>query len=184
MILTEYFWKFQWKITLWECCWHTLFTVLQIYRERFVAWKPLEFSFWSYVNLVCLTLRILTITHKTEWKLVCSPKIGYVVHVDNMQSHDAIWNDVIPRITQSNNIFYVFVDGVCQGILRWCIMGYLLTCSIAFGTILTLLRESYSGSLIMLIVSGSCRNLWHEKTTIMIKRDTSAGYIIMIHQWS
>ena len=24
-ILTEYFWKFQWKITLWECCKHSLF---------------------------------------------------------------------------------------------------------------------------------------------------------------
>ena len=24
MILTEYVWKFQWKIVLWECCWHAL----------------------------------------------------------------------------------------------------------------------------------------------------------------
>mgnify|MGYP001797770854 CR=1 FL=1 len=24
MILTEYFWKFQWKIALWECCYHAL----------------------------------------------------------------------------------------------------------------------------------------------------------------
>ena len=30
MILTEYFWKFRWKIALWECCWHALLHILTV----------------------------------------------------------------------------------------------------------------------------------------------------------
>ena len=38
IILNEYFWKFQWKIALWECCWHAL-----LWCDRLFIAKPHKF---------------------------------------------------------------------------------------------------------------------------------------------
>ena len=66
IILTEYFWKFQWEITLWECCKHALFVVFYrrfaytgcVFAKTWFRWQKSD-TWFSYIIRMLVGIAIL-----------------------------------------------------------------------------------------------------------------------------
>ena len=107
-ILTEYFWKFQWLIALWECCWHTLLRNTASFLSPFL---PALWTMRSHPKILHVTRRTKSSNRACKWV-----------------SHNALLWEIPDTPSQWVNMLLT----ECFWKVQWenCIVGYIvhLTC--------------------------------------------------------